>query len=194
MTSRRSITSRSPSGVDTGAAGVVKICPYCGRPGTHEDSPCPSILHAAPPPLSPFAVREVLGLQARIIPALPLSATLLCRRGPLTADPTLLCITTSRAAYVVAHGHGWDVLVGGELAVLVVAVEHDRAGPGELAQWCACKRADPQWRLTYEVAVGLITPLEARGWSVGQVLAVLDLELVGVGTADEVPALSEQRL
>ncbi len=145
-------------------------------------------LSVALPPPSPFAVREVLGLQARWICALPLSTTLLCRRGPLCADPTLLCITTSRAAYVLARERGWDVFVGGELVALSVAVEHERAGPGELAHWCLQKRADPQWRLTYEVAVGLVAEaLQARGWTVGQVLTVLDLELMGVGTADEVP-------
>lgn len=203
MSSRRSLKLHSASALDvevvaeaacasstTASAAACTVTENTEKERSERISGVPPTPAEVPPtPIQSIAVREVLGLQARFTPALPLSTTLLCQRGPLTADPTPLCITTSRAAYVVARERGWDVLVGGELAALVVAVEHDRAGPGELAQWCARKRADQQWRLTYEVAVGLAAePLVTRGWSVGRVLAVLGLELLGVGAADEVPA------
>jgi hypothetical protein len=157
---------------------------------------------SAPPaaPLLPISVQEVLGFDPRLLAALPLGSTLLCR---LRGEARQFIVTTSAAVYAaVRAGSGMPLFFepllvasprgirpAGELEALVLAAEHDRACPQVLEQWCEHKRKDAGWRLTSAVALGgLRDRLPPQGWALERVLRGYGAELVSVTVDDEVPA------
>lgn len=143
---------------------------------------------AAPEPS--LAVRELQGFDPRLLPALPLATTLVCR--PASGDGQLV-VTTSKPAYEAAKAHGVPVFAGGELLALSLAAEHERASPAAMAEWCAHKAEDPAWRLTSEVAIGgAVGSFEPEYRTLGQTLRAYGLELIEVCVGDELPTLLEQ--
>lgn len=156
--------------------------------------PAPTAEEQQPPAAhgpSPQCV-EVLGFGARLLTELPLATTLVCRRR---IGGGQLVVTTSRAVWEACKRARVPAFVGGELWVLTLAAEHERASPVVLEQWCTRKVDEPAWRLTVDVAVGPVfdSPIEARGWTVGQALRAFGVELVDVCLEDELPSLLEQR-
>jgi hypothetical protein len=122
-----------------------------------------------------LAVREALGFDARLLLRLPLPTALLCS---LSHEGGRLVVTTSNAAPAAAGDVQAPTFVGPEFAALVLAAEHDRAVRAHVLQWRTRKLAEPTWRLTSREAIGaVIEPLPPRGWSVGQVLRRLGMQL-----------------
>lgn len=141
--------------------------------------------HTTEASVAPLAVRELLGLDPRLIAGLPLATTLVCRQANGAAE---CVVTTSRAAYAAYRARGVPVFVGREVEPLALAAENDRASAHVLAQWHTRKTEDPAWRLDDEVALaGLPNALPPQGWLLEQVLRAYGAELVAVGCGDEVP-------
>lgn len=133
-----------------------------------------------PPPELALQLREVLGFTASLLTALPLATTLLCVRPH---EGEHLVLATHSAAP--AAGNGYErvpAFVGPELNALVVAAEQGRGTWATMADWCARKGRDPGWRLTRIEALGGVRAAGWLGWTTGQVLRALGLELVEVLT------------
>ncbi len=147
---------------------------------------------AEPGAVQTLAVREVLGLSLRLLPLLPLPSTILCVRVEgFDAGGGLVVLTTSRLAYEAARARRHPVFVGGELAELALAAEHDRVYPPQLAAWCVRKLEDPAWRLSRAVAFGGMTMpstgLPPGEWTLEQVTRKVGLRVLWAGCGDELP-------
>lgn len=137
-----------------------------------------------------LAVREASGLSLRLLPLLPLPSTILCARVEgFDAGGGLVVLTTSRLAYEAARARRCPVFVGGELAELALAAEHDRVYPPQLAGWCVRKLEDPAWRLSRAVAFGGMpsTGLPPSEWTLEQVTRKVGLRVLWAGCGDELP-------
>ncbi len=158
-----------------------------------EAAPAPAVLEQAPRTVLELrgeldrGVHEVNGYPLRLLAQLPVgcTATLVCRVFETGARVVL---TTARAAYARARELGLPTFVGGELGLLALAAEHDRAGPAQVRTWLERKREVPTWKLDGHVAIGDVhEALAPKGWNVERVLAVLGMDLIAVGAGDEVP-------
>lgn len=154
-----------------------------------EPTACPPL--PVTPQLEPsqaVAIAEVLVIPTRLLPRMPAATSLACRANRLLSPPRPCAVTTSRAAYTAYRGWRVPVFTGDELVAITLAAEHDRASPAVLADWLDRKSADQSWSLTAREALGpVFGRFEARGWTLGQVLAAYDLELCAVGVGHEIP-------
>lgn len=99
-------------------------------------------------------------------------------------------VTTSLPAARVAQEAGCAVWLGKELGPLTLAAEHGRAYAADWDRWCGLKTRQAamggRWDLQRTKAIGGVAePLEPRGWSLGQVFRVLEVEVLAVGSGDE---------
>lgn len=118
---------------------------------------------------APLAVREVLGFPIRWLLELPLPTSLLCS---VAHEGGLVLLATGLAAPVPT---AMPAFVGPEISALALAAEHDRATHVTMRAWIAKK---PDWRLTSIEALGKLGhKVEPLGWSTGQVLRALGLQL-----------------
>jgi hypothetical protein len=144
---------------------------------------------AAPVGPPPVSVLELLVLDPRLIPSLPLPTTLVCLRED---DGNYAIVTTSRAAYEAARARRVPVFSGGEIESLVLAAEHDRGTPSTIIEWCARKAQEPTWRLTVRAALGpVFGSFQPQGWSLQKVLRAYWLELREVASGDDIPGCIE---
>src|SRR3954468_10754616 len=115
----------------------------------------------------PIAVVEVLGFPIRLLLDLPLPTSLMC-----SIAGGCVLLSTSPAAPVPS---AMPAFVGPEILALALAAEHDRARDAQMQAWIAKK---PDWRLPSLEAIGRLGhKVEPRGWSTGQVLHALGLQL-----------------
>jgi hypothetical protein len=146
-------------------------------------SHAPQAAVAAPPSV---AVAELLEFDPRLIAALPLPTTLLCRRQ---GGDGLMVITTSRVAYEAARAAKVPAFVGGEIDALTISAENERGTPATCAHWCELKSANHGWRLSVDIAMsGVLPDPRAPKWRLRHVLWTLGLELLDVGCGDDIPA------
>lgn len=128
-----------------------------------------------------IVAREFLELPVRLLVALPLSTTALCRAEGVEVP---IVITTAQKAYVAARKRRWPVFLGSELAAIALAAEHGRLVPVDLVRWCDRKAEDPGWKLTEAAAHGLGEvvgrSLASRGWKFGSVLRAASVEVLDV--------------
>jgi hypothetical protein len=145
--------------------------------------------HAPQPAVAvpaPIAVGELLEYDPRLISALPLPTTLVCRRQD---GGGVLVVTTSRVAYEAARAAKVPAFVGGEIDALTISAENERGTPAMCARWCELKVANHGWRLSVEIAMaGVLPDPRAPKWRLRHVLWTLGLQLIAVGCGDEVPA------
>lgn len=172
-----------PTDEEAGSPPEAPRPPPASEPST-QSSPAPA--PAAEPPQ--LAVRELLCFPLRLVPELPLPTTALCRyrapgMSPQGAPPTPLTVvlTTSGQVAQRAAKLGALVLTGEELRVLAVGVEQGRATWPMVPRWAARKAQQPGWQLTTgELFAGVQEPVRAQGWATGDVLSLLELELLAV--------------
>lgn len=121
------------------------------------------------------ALGEVLGLEARLLGALPLPTTLVCS---LVHGTGRVVVTVKNAPLSGVQAGQAAVFVGLEVDALVWAAELGRATHVQLAQWHAWKLADRRWRLELDEALGgLRGTYPVRGWTVGQVFRATGIRL-----------------
>lgn len=149
----------------------------------------------------PTAVAEVLGFPLRQLEPLArltcVPFTLVCEvvtTSKLKLYGQLVVVTTSRDAHNVARAKGLPIFLGGELPLIALAVEHDRASHAQMAMWLERKLAEPRWRVDEAVTRDLgdvAGTLEPQNWPTGRVLHELGLRLLAVGTGSETPVFGE---
>lgn len=180
------MTRRAPKLPASNAALAPQLSLTVDAP---EPTACPPRpVTSQPEPSQAVAIAEVLVIPTRLLPRMPSATSLACRANRLSASPRPCAVTTSRAAYTAYRGWRVPVFTGDELVALALAAEHDRASSAVLTDWLDRKSADQSWSLTAREALGpVFGRFEARGWTLGQVLAAYDLDLCAVGVGHEIP-------
>jgi hypothetical protein len=114
--------------------------------------------------------QELLSFPARYLSELPVKVRIRVQTTGLHRE---IEITTGRAEV----RPGALVLDGSELRALALGVEAERLFPADVKGYCLLKLHDPDFEITDDLTLGGVEPTPDPGWTLGRVLAALELEL-----------------